>query len=256
VPPVITLTTDFGWADPYVAAMKGVILSRLPGASVHDLSHEISPQDVFAGACFLAGAVPWFPPGTCHVAVVDPGVGTGRAPLAVRWRDQILVLPDNGLLTLLHRIEPVSAARRIEHPGCMLENMSATFHGRDVFAPAAAALAGGMPVASVGPVVEDFVLLPMPEPTSRPDGSVAGEIIHIDRFGNAVSNIPAALGPFRAAVVSGTRLPVLNAYADVPPGTPLTLEGSGGFLEIAVNQGSAADRFGLAAGSPMEALPD
>ena len=249
--PLVTLTTDFGWRDPYVAAMKGVIATRCPAARVQDLSHELPAGDVFEAALFLAGAIPWFPPGAVHVVVVDPGVGTERRPVAARWRGQYLVLPDNGLLTFLARKLPVEQVRQIEHADCRLESVSATFHGRDLFAPTGAALACGFPFADVGRAVESPVMLSVPETRNEADG-VSGEVIHVDRFGNAITNIALAQIPEGGhAHVSGVSdsLAISTTYGEVAEGEALALISSGGFLEIAVNRGHAAEQFGLRRGS-------
>lgn len=180
--PLVTLTTDFGTRDPYVAAMKGVIATLCPPARIVDLSHELPAQDIHAAAFFLAGAVPYFPPETVHVIVVDPGVGTARLPLAVRAGGQYFVCPDNGLLTLVLRTLSLEAAYTIANPDFMRSNISATFHGRDIFAPAAASLAAGASIAEIGAPVEKLVPLDVPEPRIA-GGKVTGEIAHVDRFG-------------------------------------------------------------------------
>lgn len=245
--PILTLTTDFGWRDPYVAAMKGVIAARCAAARVYDLSHDLPVGDVFEAALFLAGAIPWFPAGAVHMVVVDPGVGTDRRPVAARWRDQFLVLPDNGLLTFLHRKHPVEAVREIEHADCRLESVSATFHGRDIFAPTAAALACGFRFEDTGRVVDSPVYLTVPE--TRIDGAdVCGEVIHVDRFGNAITNIRREQLATAARVHverAGDAIPIFTTYGDVQEGEVLALIGSSGLLEIAINRGNAAVKFGL-----------
>ncbi len=253
--PVVTLTTDFGTRNPYVAAMKGVVLARCPGARVVDLSHEIAPQDVLEGALFLAAAVPHFPPGTVHVAVIDPGVGTARRAIAARLGAQTLVCPDNGLPTLLERALPPTAAHAITSRDFMRDDVSATFHGRDVFAPAGARLAAGAPLASAGPAVPlaDLVRLDVPTPHLDARGGAAGVVIHVDRFGNAITNLRATDLPALpdACVAGGTRVRVVRTYGDVPAGAPLALIGSSGLLEVAVNRGSAAKTLGLRRGDAV-----
>ncbi len=245
---IVTLTSDFGTRDPWVAAVKGVLLSGCPQARVVDLSHEIAPHDVLEGALFLAQAAPWFPAGTIHVAVVDPGVGTARRPLAARAGGQLFVLPDNGLIALLLRRLALEQARVIE-PGRITAAggpASATFHGRDVFAPAAAALACGLPLADVGPDAGVLASLPYPQPLLC-GGEVRGEIVHVDRFGNLVSNIDAAslAGGCLGVEICGRRLgPPLATYAEAAPGELLALWNSAGLLEIAVREGSAAALLG------------
>ena len=255
---LVSLTTDFGTRDPYAAAMKGVLLEGCPDARIVDLTHEIGPHDVLEGALFLAAAVPYFPAGTIHVAVVDPGVGTGRRGLVAATAGQLVVCPDNGLLTLLARRYEVTA-RAIENRALFRTPVSPTFHGRDVFAPVAAYLACGGDVSKVGPPIEDLVRLPLPEP-ARSGGVVRGEVIHIDHFGNAVTNIDApafdALDRPLAVAAGGRELGHLKlTYGDVPAGDALALIGSAGLLEVAVREASAADRLGLRLGDAVEVRP-
>jgi S-adenosylmethionine hydrolase len=255
---IVTLTTDFGARDPWVAAMKGVILSRCPGAAIVDSTHEIGPQDVREAALFLAQAVPWFPPGTIHLVVVDPGVGTERRPLAVRAGGQRLVAPDNGCLTLLLRRLELEEARVIEAEGAVA---SATFHGRDIFAPAAARLACGTPLAALGPEAGDLLRIPWPEPrleTAAGGTAATGEIVHVDRFGNLVTSIDrGALGAYECTEVEigGRRsIPFRRTYGEAAPGELLALWNSAGLLEVAVREGSAAVRLGLGRGAGVRAL--
>lgn len=249
---IVTLTTDFGTRDPYVAAVKGVLLSGCPDARIVDLSHEISPHDVCEAALFLAQAAPWFPPGTVHVAVVDPGVGTGRRPLAARAGGRLFVLPDNGLVALVLRSLPLEEARVIG----VRRPASATFHGRDVFAPAAAALACGRPLSDIGAEAGALAPLPFAQPELR-GGEVRGEVVHVDRFGNLVSNIDAAslAGADCAGVQICGRLlgPPLRAYGAAEPGQLLALWNSAGLLEIAVREGSAAALLAAGRGAAVSA---
>ena len=257
---LVTLTTDFGTRDPYVAAMKGVLLRTCPELRVLDLGHEIAPHDVLEGALFLAGALPHFPAGTVHVAVVDPGVGGERRPIAVRAGGQTVVCPDNGLLTLFLRAYEREAAHVIANVEFMAAEVSATFHGRDIFAPAAARLACGASLEAAGPPLESIVTLYVPEPTRAADGAVHGEVIHVDRFGNAITNIPRVVAEAteRAKIhVAGRSLGGLRrTYVDVAAGRPLALIGSSGHLEIAVNGGSAATGLGLRRGDGVELTRD
>ncbi len=254
--PLITLTTDFGERDFYVAAMKGVILSRCPQASVVDLGHALPPRDLVAAALFLEGAAPHFPDGTIHVAVVDPGVGTLRHPVAVRAGNQCFVCPDNGLLTLVLKHLPLHEARVIASPACMAVSISPTFHGRDVFAPAAAYLAAGNPFCEIGPVQETLHKLNIPEPAWVSETRLDGAVIHVDAFGNLVTNITAAwlIGKKirRLRVGLLTLKGIASTFADVPEGEPLAYFGSSGRLEIAVNQGHAANQYGVARNSTVE----
>ena len=246
---LITLTTDFGWRDPYVAAMKGVLLSLCPDAVVTDLSHDISAHNVLEAALFVSGSAPYFPAGSVHVAVVDPGVGTDRLPIAVAAEGIFFVCPDNGILTLYLRQHVCGEVRVISNPDFMLKNVSSTFHGRDIFAPAAARLACGFAFEDIGAITTDMVRLPVPSAGRISRDKIAGQIIHTDRFGNLTTNIPRSMtrsdGADSGAVVEAgqgrVRLNRLrHAYGEVACGKPLALWGSSGYLEIAVNQGSAA----------------
>lgn len=255
---LITLTTDFGTRDPYVAAMKGVILTICPAATVVDLTHEIAPHDVLEAAFFLAATAPHFPRNTIHVVVVDPEVGTERRPAAVQAGDQVFVCPDNGILTLFARRCPVREARAITNRRVALGRISATFHGRDIFAPAAAHLARGFPFADLGDRIEDLVELEIRQVTLRTDGTIEGEIIHIDRFGNAVTNIDRAClsnHKERTIQVGAQTLGEINrTYADVPVGKPLALFGSTDRLEIAIHAGNAAQTLGLRRGDKVKVV--
>ena len=253
---IVTLTTDFGTRDPYVAQLKGVLLARCEGVRIHDLTHEIAPQDVLEGALFLAAAVPTFPPGAVHLAVVDPGVGTARRAIAANVSGQHVVCPDNGLLTLLARRATIEETRSIEHASLRREPVSPTFHGRDLFAPAAAFLACGGALEELGPPVDAPVELPLPRPRTE-GGRLSGEVLHIDRFGNAISNLArsdvetAAAGRVIHVEAGGRQLPLARAYGDVAEGEALALIGSAGLLEVAIRGGSAATALGLGRGSEV-----
>lgn len=253
--PLVTLTTDFGARDPYVAALKGVLHRHCPGVRIEDLGHEIAPQAITEAALFLEAALPEFPPGTVHLAVVDPGVGTARRPVAARAGGHLLVFPDNGIITLLLRRLPLEEARLIERCPFFPPVRSATFHGRDVFAPAAAWLAAGNALDTLGPPAPDLVELRMPEAAPESGGAMLGEVIHVDRFGNCVTNLVP--GAHAAGMVSFSfsgrewALRLSRAYGDVEPGAVLALTGSTGRIEIALNGGSAARTFGIVAGLPV-----
>ena len=246
--PIVTLTTDFGTGDYYVGAMKGAILRIAPATHLIDISHQIPPQDVLAAAFVLRHAAGEFPPGTLHLAVVDPGVGTQRRPLALASDDQLWVGPDNGLFSfVLDRND--TRVHHITRRDICSPRPSGTFHGRDIFAPIAAHLSRGLNLAEVGPPISNPVRLPETAPNKSTE-QIAGQIIHVDRFGNLVTNIAAAdiepwgtalrirLGAYVFAGLSPT-------YAAVDEGAPLTLLGSVGLLEISVNGGSAAQQLGL-----------
>lgn len=255
--PILTLTTDFGTLDPYVAQMKGVLVSLVPDAHIVDLSHEIPFGDVRAGALFLEAAVPRFPVATVHVAVIDPGVGGRRRPLAVATERGLLVGPDNGLFSafLGHAATRAVVLDAREHWG---DSVSHTFHGRDVFAPVAARLASGLDLDAVGSPCSDPVRLTWPAPHTC-DGAVDGEIIHVDHFGNLVSNIPATLlgdAVRREGAIVATYLDrhvpgPFPSYDSVPVGQALWVVGSSGRVELSVNQGHADRVLGGGVGSPL-----
>lgn len=251
----ITLLTDFGTADGYVAAMKGVIASIAPDALVDDASHDVPPGDVVAAAHALARYWRLYPPGTVHVVVVDPGVGSERRAIAVQAAEQYFVAPDNGVLTPVLDAEGAEV-RALEAPAYRRPDVSSTFHGRDVFAPAAAYLACGVPIARLGPPVLDPIRLEAPAPT-RDGAGVRGLVVHVDRFGNLVTNIPGAWVEDAGEVLVAGRSagPVRRTYADVAPGELLALVGSNGSVEIAVRDGSAAERLGIGRGAEVRVEP-
>jgi hypothetical protein len=252
---IITLTTDFGQADWFVGAMKGVILTINPAVRLVDIAHDIPAGDVAAGAFALTAAYRFFPRGTIHVAVVDPGVGGSRSALAVKTSRCLLVGPDNGVLSLALRREKIRAIHRLENRAYFLAERSRTFHGRDLFAPVAAALSKGTPIRRLGPAVAGFVKLAWPEPTRTGDG-LRGQIVYLDRFGNGITNIAAEQlsdGLWGRAVASArrTRFPLETHYQAVASGRPVAVIGSTGFLELALNGGSAAGKLGLKVGQPV-----
>ena len=275
--PAVTLTTDFGRVDAYTAAMKGVILGIAPGVACVDISHDVAPQDVLHGAYVLAEAIPYFPEGCVHVAVVDPGVGTGRRAIAARIGGVHLVGPDNGLLSLaIEALLPEPApwplaeaesddalARTVESalpkgvevfeladPVYRLPEVSTVFHGRDIFAPAAAHLALGVDAARMGPRLDTLHRLCIARPAPPVDGMITARVIHVDTFGNAVTNLRRADVPNVASVEAAGRLigEVLPSYGWADEGATLAVWGSGGRLEISVRNGSAAETLGLARG--------
>lgn len=257
--PIITLTTDFGGRDPYVAAMKGVLRNLCPRAEIMDLTHDIAPGNRVEAALFLEGAMPYFPSWTLHVAVVDPGVGTERRAVAVLAGGQVFIGPDNGLITLFLRRHALDGAWSITNQTFMSDAVCPTFHGRDVFAVSAARVAMGASLAAAGPRITDLELLPVPEPCQDADGVLHGEILHFDRFGNAITSIERKhLDPDRAVCVEagGMRIDTVSqtyGYADA--GTPLALFGSADRLEIAVAQGNAQQRLALNLGMPVRVRP-
>jgi S-adenosyl-L-methionine hydrolase (adenosine-forming) len=250
-PKRITLLTDFGTADGYVAAMKGVIAGIAPAARVDDASHEIPPGDVHAASWALAAYWRYYPPGTVHVVVVDPGVGSRRRALAVAADGRFLVGPDNGVFTRVLDEARAASIVAIGDAAATGAAVSATFHGRDVFAPAAAHLCRGLPLVQLGTAMTDPVVLTLPEP--RVDGkALRGVIIHIDRFGNAITNVPAAaVREGMCVTVAGESCTVRRTYADAASGDLLALVGSRGVLEVAVRDGSAAARPGVERGAAV-----
>jgi S-adenosylmethionine hydrolase len=254
--PVVTFTTDFGTRDGYAGAMKGVVLSIAPRATLVDITHGVPAQDVAAGAVALAQAAPLFPAGSIHVAVVDPGVGGERADLLVESGGSFFIGPDNGVLSLAAR-----APRKIywiEAAAFRREPVSPTFHGRDVFAPTAGRLAAGESPADAGPLVPKMVDLATPG-LHRRDRVIEGEVIHVDGFGNLITSLPAEAlaGPGVTVEVEGTagrfEPRVGRTFSDVDPGALIAYVGSGGQLEIACRDGSAAGRIGAERGTPVRA---
>jgi S-adenosyl-L-methionine hydrolase (adenosine-forming) len=254
---IVALTTDFGTTDPWVGIMKGVIAARAPGATVIDVTHGIPPQDVLAGALVLRHAVPYFPLGTVHLAVVDPGVGGPRRALCVETARALFVGPDNGLLSLAAPASEVRTIVELRDERFHLTPRSATFHGRDVFAPVAAALARGTSPAELGPEVPAMERLTLPQAT-RADGALRGQVVYVDHFGNLVTNLSEVdLSTFPSQRLSisirDVRLTdVARSYADVAPGEPVAVVNSWGLLEIAVRDGSARATLGGRVGDPVE----
>jgi S-adenosyl-L-methionine hydrolase (adenosine-forming) len=262
MPPVVALLTDFGSQDHYVGSLKGAILSVCRDATLVDLAHELPVHDVAAGAFALASSWRDFPEGTIFLAVVDPGVGTSRRALALQADGRLFVGPDNGILSLV--IEDAQGAvevREITNAGLVRPEISATFHARDVFGPVAGHLATGVPMAEVGPLVTDPVRL-APATARAGAGDWGAQVMHVDRFGNLITNlgrrdldaILATVANDRngVVIVLGSHvLPLAVTYADVAEGEAVALLGSSGRLEIAVNRGSAALALGAGGGSPV-----
>lgn len=249
--PVVTLLTDFGVRDGYVGAVKGVLLTLCPGAQVVDVSHEIPPGDVDAGAYVLRQSARFFPPSAVHLAVVDPGVGSGRRALAVEADGVRFVAPDNGLLTFVLESAAAVSAHSIESPVLLRDDPSDVFHGRDLFAPVAAHLARGGDVRSVGPPLDPATLVRRPWPPVSIEGSArTGAVVYVDRFGNLITNLSVRPGEARGEVELGDRrIPVRRIYADVPAGEAVALRGSSGLLEVACNGASARERLGVGVGA-------
>jgi hypothetical protein len=252
--PLITLLTDFGLQDGYVASMKGVILEICPDAKLIDITHLIAPHDVRSAAFVLCSCYEYFPKGAIHLAVVDPGVGTERGAIAIRTGSCFFVGPDNGVFSLVLKKQAPWEARKLENRHFRKNPLSCTFHGRDLFAPAAAHIARGVPFDALGPLLDPTVVQ-WSEPIIG-KGEVKGEVIHIDRFGNAIVNVMLETleiqGPVKEWTVEAGKT-VLNSieltYGTAGAGEPLALTGSNGFIEIAVNRGNAASELGLAQGT-------
>lgn len=248
---IITLTTDFDLQDPYAGIMKGVILSINPEARVIDISHRVRAGAIFEASALIQEAYPFFPGGTIHVAVVDPGVGGKRRPILLEAGGHLFVGPDNGLLWPIFRSQKGGKIIHLTQGKYFLPDISHTFHGRDIFAPVAAHLSCGVAPPEMGPEISDPVQLKVPEPCQKGD-VIFGQVIRVDRFGNLITNI----GRKELERFLGTQKPLIRVgrltieglhkrYSDVRKGKTLTLIGSSDYLEIAVNLGRASDRLGL-----------
>ena len=255
--PILTLTTDFGLSDHYVASMKGVILSICPQAQIIDISHDVKPFEISEAAYLIAQTYRSFPKKTVHVVVVDPGVGTARRPILMEAAGQRFVAPDNGALAMIysretHKIRLISNAKYFRQP------VSRTFHGRDIFAPVAAYVAAGEPPSRVGKIIQDYLHPVFEKPQRTGKRTWLGRILKIDRFGNVVTNFQASefpdlersnfsllLGPRRVDLMART-------YAECGPGELFLIEGSAGYLEISVGQASAAEQIGCETGAAGE----
>ncbi len=253
--PIITLTTDFGYRDSYVGSMKGVILSIHPHVKIVDLSHEIGPQDIREAAFLLSAAYRFFPPGTIHVVVVDPGVGSQRKILCAKTRFAYFLAPDNGVLTPVLRKESSFILREVSNPSFFRKEISSTFHGRDKFAPSAAHLSRRNVFNQVGPLVRQFKSIRWPEPKVEKK-KISGEILHVDRFGNLITNIDRShLGhrtPPPKVTVGGIKIPRwARFYAEGKADELIVLMNSTDYLEIALPHGSAAHKTGAKIGTPV-----
>jgi len=250
--PLVTLLTDFGNSDPYTAAMKGVILSICPQARLVDISHEIPPHDVLSAAFVLWQSALYFPQGTLHVVVVDPGVGTDRRILAAKIGGQLFLAPDNGVISLVAKelpMQAIAAVRNFDYlPADPHQRLSATFHGRDIFAPLAGQICNGLAIQKLGPQPNTFKTLDIPVPQWE-KGELVGQVVYIDRFGNLVTNIPRRMVEQHWPCMDRLRVycggqeagAFAGAYGFVRLGALLAMLNSMGLVEIAVNQGRAAD---------------
>jgi len=258
---MITLTTDFGLKDPYVAEMKAVILSICPNAVIVDITHEVEKFNIRSGAFMLSSAVPYFPENAIHVGVIDPGVGTRRRSVVIQTRRGFFIGPDNGLLVLAAEKQGIICIRELANPRFMLPKISYTFHARDVFAPAAAHLTNGIKVEEFGPEIRKVVQPEFTKVIKRKDGWI-GEILHVDDFGNIVTNIneeavtQSCVKNFVSIELPccKLKLKLCRTYAETKPQEPLILIGSQGFLEISLNQGNAAETFKAKPGDKIKLL--
>ncbi len=252
---IITLVTDFGIVDEYVGVMKGVILSINPAAAIVDITHHIHPQDIIHAAYLVESASKYFPDGTIHLVVVDPGVGSERSIIAVKRSGHVFIAPDNGVLSLLMDKETIDAIFRIENPHYFLKDISRTFHGRDIFAPVAGHLSLGVDLKNFGiPIYKgELVRLAVEKPQVSSQGELIGTIIAADRFGNLVTNIDvdsirsfctvSSYSALEIRIGKNNIIGISNSYNSVGAEKPLTIIGSRGYLEIAVNCGNAAHHF-------------
>ncbi|MFH2001706.1 MAG: SAM-dependent chlorinase/fluorinase [Planctomycetota bacterium] len=251
---IITLTTDFGYRDPYVGVMKGVILSRYHDCTLVDLTHGITPHSVLEGNFSIRGSYKYFPEGTLHVLVVDPGVGSKRRILFLKKENHFFLAPDNGVLTSL--VDAPQILRSVENSSLFLNEVSSTFHGRDIFAPVAAEVQKGLPLEDLGPEINNPVTLQWSEPAYNKD-TIEGCILYIDVYGNLVTNITRShiykLGLEKPRIyLCGKEIGMPQpAYTTRSKGDPLAIFGSFGHLEIAVNQGSAAELYGVGTGDEV-----
>ncbi len=254
---IITLTTDFGPRDHYAGAMKGAMLSINPGASLVDISHSIEAGDIFEGAFVMNGACGFFPPGTVHLGVVDPGVGGPRRALIIETEKFLFVGPDNGLLSLAAESDGIKRIVEVQNEKFMRRDVSRTFHGRDVFGPVAAHLSIGVDLSEFGPLTTDLEMINIPEPLSE-DGAVTGEVVHVDTYGNLITNVSAA---FIEERLGGKDIKVTlkrqaleglyRSYASMEPGRAGALIGSSGFLEVAAREASASALLGVDIGEKV-----
>jgi len=259
---IITLTTDFGLKDPYVAEMKAVILNISPNAKIVDITHEVEKFNIRMGAYTLAAACPYFPKGTIHMAVVDPGVGTKREAILIQARNAHFIGPDNGVLTLAAESQGIKRIYRVENPEFMLPMVSNTFHGRDVFAPAAAHLANGISPSEFGPEIREIVT-PEYAKMTKTRNTLTGEVVHIDGFGNIITNLREKdlelIGVKRKVnlKIKGNmlKLKLCKAYSEADTQQPLAIIGSHNFLEISINQGNAAENFKTRVGDKITLYP-
>jgi S-adenosylmethionine hydrolase len=261
---VITLLTDFGLSDGYPGVMKGVIWKIAPNVQIADISHAIKPQDIYHGALALSRTAPFFPPGTIHIAVVDPGVGTQRRPIGLHLGEHYFIGPDNGLFTsVLEHAESQGntiQAFHLDQSSYWLPDVSRVFHGRDIFAPVAAHLARGIPLEKMGSIIHDPIRLVIPHPEPIQGGGWRGHIIEIDTFGNLATNIDrsllTSLGEVHVLISDRYINQLVNTFGDRPPGTLVALYGTAHDLIISVVNGDAARELNVSIGDFVEVYPE
>ena len=255
--PIVTLTTDFGHSDHFIGVMKGVILGICPAADIVDISHEVQPFEIGEGAFLLAQAYRYFPPKTVHVAVVDPGVESARRPILVEMSGQYFIGPDNGVLTMVYSAAP-HKARHITAEKYFLKPVSRTFHGRDVFAPVAAHLAAGVRAASFGKLIADHLKVSFDKPQQTARRGWSGTVLHVDRFGNLITNFHAKdfpeleTRPFEMSVGTRKIHRLALHYSETDAGEIFLIAGSSSYFEVAANQASAARLLGCGSGAPCD----
>ncbi|MEX0772567.1 MAG: SAM-dependent chlorinase/fluorinase [Balneolales bacterium] len=257
--PIITLTSDFGYKDHYVSAMKAVILEVVPEVRFIDISHDIEPQDIMAGAWVIKNSAFLYPPGTIHLGVIDPGVGTSRKPIIVRIKDQVFVGPDNGLFSLAIE-EGDYEVYELTNPEYRRKSLSNTFHGRDIFAPAAAHAASGVDLNKFGPPIDELTTYRWATPISDAEG-IQGWVVHIDYFGNLITNIPVSIirnlknsRDFKIYVGNTIFKNIVRTFGEVADGEPAALIGSSDMLEIVINKGNAAEMLSVIKGAPVSII--
>jgi S-adenosylmethionine hydrolase len=251
--PILTLTTDFGLSDHYVGSMKGVILGICPRVQIVDISHQVSPFSIAEGAFLIAQAYRYFPRGTVHVVVIDPGVGSARRPIVMEAAGQFFVAPDNGVLAMIfarekHKVRVISNARYFRKP------VSQTFHGRDIFAPAAAHIAAGILTAKMGKTIADYLRPPFEKPRQAGERTWTGEILTVDRFGNVVTNFHVDDFPtFEELAIGRAKVRrLVRSYAEANAAELVAIMGSSGYLEVSLKQDSAAKKIGCRAGGACQ----
>ncbi len=251
----VAFLTDFGTADPFVSMMKGIVLSRAPKVTILDITHEIPAQNITMASFYLMTSMNYMPEGTLFVCVVDPTVGTKRKIIWAKTRHYQFIAPDNGLISWVEQNEPIKEVRYIENSKLFLKDISATFHGRDIIAPVAGEIANGLNEEEIGPITSEYVQNPFPQ-AQKAGHKIKGQIIAIDHFGNAISNIRTGTYRNDAVFSVADRLihGIKSTYASVNSGDPLALNGSFGFLEFSIRNGNFAETYDIKIGTKMESL--